>query len=149
MLLSERMPLLFSILKDNMFLIIDIQVRISIWCCLTLQTWLAVGWVGKRTRHLGLMIFRDKESTKECSRMHSGGWGAIIHMQCRRPLCITPIPPRNPRGAGGNWWNEQEGLIKGSQLKRIDVLHLLCHSSIGLPGRGCHGYSVPPNKLNK
>lgn len=40
----------FQILKGDMFLIIDIQVRISIWCCLTPQTWVAVGWAGRRAR---------------------------------------------------------------------------------------------------
>lgn len=101
-------------------------------------------------RRLGAGYFQGQKAYWGGRGTVWGGRGAVIHMQCRRSLCITTTPPPNPRRTeGGDWWNAQEGLIKGSQLKRIDVLHLLCHSSIGLPGRGCRGNWVPPNKLNK
>lgn len=35
---------LFQMLKGSVFLIIDILVKISIWCCLTPQTWVTAGW---------------------------------------------------------------------------------------------------------
>lgn len=139
---------LFQTLKGSVFLIIDILGKISIWCCLTPQTWVAAGRPARSRRFSGTRSPTDR-AEEWLGVLGRGAGSRVIHMQYRRPRCLTPIPPRNPTGAGANWWNEQEGLIKGSWLKCIDVLHLLCHSSIGLLGRDCRGHSVLPNKLNK
>lgn len=48
--------------------------------------------------------------------VHWGGgrvWasrGAVIHMQYRRSLCITPIPPRIPMRAGWVGWGGGGGV---------------------------------------
>lgn len=47
----------------------------------------------------------DFQGQKAYSGGRGTGWGggdAVIHMQCRRPLCFTPNPPPNPRRAWGN-----------------------------------------------
>lgn len=91
----------FQILKGNVFLITDIQVRISIWCRLTSQTWVAVSWVRREDKTLGAGDFQGQRAHWGGRGMGRGGGGAIIHMQCRRPLCINPVPPRNPWREGG------------------------------------------------
>lgn len=75
----------FQILKGDMFLIIDIQVRISILCCLTLQTWVAVGWerrrkgwgfsgtkslVRRQRNELGKWKCSDSDAVQEASQYH-------------------------------------------------------------------------------
>lgn len=49
----------------------------------------------------GGMFFRDKEPTDEVEEWAGEVGGSVIHMQRRRPLCITPTPRLNPGRAGG------------------------------------------------
>lgn len=88
-------------------------------------------------------------SRQRCGRERRRRRSVDSHAVQEASLYQNQPPPWNPRRARGNWWNEQEGLIKASQLKRIDVLHILSYCSIGLPGWSCCSYWVQPNKLNK